>query len=541
MAADMKTERQRKPVIAQRTPVQPAARKGRRRWRLGVALATLALLVWLLPAILAHTPLMGWAVNNFAGLNGTAEIQSASLGWFSPVAATGIAVKDKQGKTVLSLASLSGDRTLAAILCDYTNLGRFHLSGLKLSVVLRDDGSNVEDLLANYLAPKQAPQPAKASAGFALGVDVADGSVSVADQAIGQSWQVNKLAVSVDLPKDPAAPLAVQASIELPDAPGAVSPRLATLAGGLKWASAGGEATLKIEQFPLAVLRPLATRLISRGTTPSGRLSSDVRASWGGKDGNNGVSGSVNVDGFSLAMPAALGTDLVQLDRFQTAAQASWQADRVDIQKASVDCDLCSASLVGTIPLGQKGGFSLSSLIRQRQELSGRLDLARLARMLPATLHLKQNMRIDSGQVEMTLSSQPQQQGAVWQGKLGTTPLSATADGRQIAWQQPLSAVLEAHEHAPRAGRGQPRLPVRFPPRPRRRHARRLHRRAQPEPQPTRRPPGAVPQSRWSSVGRPGQRQRDLETDATTIRRRRPVPAGRLPVGDEQSAGLARG
>ena len=114
---------------------------------------------------------------------------------------------------------MSGDRSLAAILCDYTNLGRFHLYGLKLSVVLRDDGSNVEDLLANYLAPKKAPQPAKPSAGFALGLDIVDGSVTVADQTIGQSWQVSKLAVSLDLPKDPAAPLAVQASIELPDAP----------------------------------------------------------------------------------------------------------------------------------------------------------------------------------------------------------------------------------------------------------------------------------------------------------------------------------
>ena len=184
--------------------------------------------------------------------------------------------------------------------------------------------------------------------------------------------------------------------------------------------------------------------------------------------------GGVNLEGFSLAMPAALGTDLVQLDRLQTAAQASWQADRVDIEKASVDCDLCSASLVGTIPLGQKDGFSLSSLIRQRQELSGRLDLARLARMLPATLRLKQNMRIDSGQVQLTVTcgagvspavqpGRPQQQGAVWHGQLDTT--AAERHGRRTADRLAAADLGGAGRprHAPRAGRGQPRLPVRFP------------------------------------------------------------------------------
>ncbi len=221
MPAATMIERPRKPVTQQRTPPQSAPQKPRRHWRLWGGLVALALLVWLLPAIAAHTPLLGWAVNKFAGLNGTAEIQSASLGWFSPVAATGITVKDKQGKTVVSLNSLVGERSLAAILCDYTNLGRYHLGGLKVSVVLRDDGSNVEDLLANYLAtPSQAPQPASPSASFALGLDVTDGSVAIADQTVGQSWQLSKLAVSLDLPKDPTAPLAVQASIELPECAG---------------------------------------------------------------------------------------------------------------------------------------------------------------------------------------------------------------------------------------------------------------------------------------------------------------------------------
>ena len=142
----------------------PSARpvQKRRRWRLLTTLAVLAVFVWLLPMIVANTPLLPWIVKQAtAELNGSATIQSASLGWFSPVGATGIEVRDKDGKSVVSIASLNGDRPLVAILCDYTNLGTFRLVGTKVSAVLRDDGSNVEDVLAKYLAPTKKKEKEK--------------------------------------------------------------------------------------------------------------------------------------------------------------------------------------------------------------------------------------------------------------------------------------------------------------------------------------------------------------------------------------------
>ena len=65
---------------------------------------------------------------------------------------------------------------------------------------------------------------------------------------------------------------------------------------------------------------------------------------------------SLALDGFALASPALLHSDVVQLERLQAGCQASWQTDRIDIEKSSLDCDLGNASLAGTIPLGQKTG-----------------------------------------------------------------------------------------------------------------------------------------------------------------------------------------
>ncbi|MEN6449962.1 MAG: hypothetical protein ABFC96_05695 [Thermoguttaceae bacterium] len=432
------------PIGPQKTSGTPAPKKKLTwRWRLAIIATVLVIVVWLLPPIVARTPLIGWAINKFGGLNGTAEIQSVSLDWFSPVAATGIKVKDKHGKTVASVASLSGERSLASIALNYTNLGRFHVRSPKLAVVVHDDGrSNLEELLANYLEPKKPePEKKKSSTSFAVSLDVKDGSVTVVDETMGRTWEVSKLAASFDMPKDVAMPIVAQASIALD----AANPP-ATLAAGLKWAPTGGEATVKIDQFPLAILRPVANRLVSRGTTLAGRLSTDVRASWGGKEGKNGLLGQLNVADFSFACPALFSADTVQLGRLQTSLQAAWQSDRLDIEKASLDCDVATATLVGVIPLGGSDGISLTAIIRQRQELGGQLDLAGLARMFPATLGLKKDTRIDSGTVQWTLSSRPTQQGAVWHGQLDTTALSATSGGRQIAWQQPINAVLDAHE-----------------------------------------------------------------------------------------------
>ena len=79
-------------------------------------------------------------------------------------------------------------------------------------------------------------------------------------------------------------------------------------------------------------------------------------------------------------------TDVLQLASLQADCHASWQADRLDIEKSSIQCDVGNASLTGTVPLGGKDGFSLTAIAHQRQEFSGSVDLAELAQMLPATL-----------------------------------------------------------------------------------------------------------------------------------------------------------
>ena len=200
----------------------------------------------------------------------------------------------------------------------------------------------------------------------------------------------------------------------------------------------------------------MAQSLIGRylpQTKLDGRLKCDAHALWSG-DGNNAkmtIQGSIDADQFLFAS-SALGTDSVQLPQIHAAGQVTQSAKQLTIEKAVFQCDLGDFTVTSTMNLqGQGKDFAVASILHQRHDLAGRVDLARLAAMLPNTLHIRKETQITSGQVQLALSSQPQanadsQNAAVWHGQIEADNLVATDHGRQFAWVKPISLTLDAHD-----------------------------------------------------------------------------------------------
>ena len=158
-------------------------------------LATLAVVLWLLPTVIAKTPMFPWILNiATADLNGSVTVKSASLGWLSPIEVHDIEVKDKGQDR--ARGGFGRRRPPAG--SDPLQLfqpRQVHLKDTKPSVVMRDDGTNVEDMLAKYLAPKEKPSSTKIS----LAVEIIDGNMSVTDVLTGLVCQVQKLSVKFDM------------------------------------------------------------------------------------------------------------------------------------------------------------------------------------------------------------------------------------------------------------------------------------------------------------------------------------------------------
>ncbi|MHC4177800.1 MAG: DUF748 domain-containing protein, partial [Planctomycetota bacterium] len=429
----------------------PAPRPARRRrWRLLGVVLTLATLLWFTPAFVAHTPLLHWILASLAAeLNGTVTVQSASLGWFSPIAARDIEIRDANGKPVLQAPNLAGNKSLVAILANRSKLGQFRIERPKLTVVLRDDGSNVEDLLAEYLAPREEPSEVD------VALQIVDGSVSVSDQGSGRTWRIEKLQLTLSKSAGAGGTLKLETSATMPDPqhPGRFAAGLTMRqhdAEGRPPANSG-ELTIESDDVPLAMLRSLIGRFAPQ-TQVSGRLGCKAHTQWnGGAAGKTVAEADVTGEDFALSAPW-LGSDRLQLGRLHAACQISQHEDRLEIKQSSVDCDVGSVSLSGALDLAkQRSGPLLTSLLQQTYEIDGRIELARLAQMLPGTLRIRQGTQITSGQVELALSSRrnaqgPDAKGMVWQGRIEARDLKARYHDRQLSWEQPILLTLAAHE-----------------------------------------------------------------------------------------------
>ncbi|MEN6557525.1 MAG: DUF748 domain-containing protein [Thermoguttaceae bacterium] len=449
MAAQRNPERS-PPVESPRPKAKATASKRRKNWPWWLFLTLVVLVVWLAPAVVAHTPLISWGLKQAtADLDGAVSIGGASLGWFSPIEVQNVELKDRDGATVLTAASLESRRWLIGLLWNHANLGRFYLNEPKLSLAVRDNGSNVEDLVAKYLtetpSPKATEKGSASSTSWRVALEISGGELALLDQRTRRTWTAKNLKAAFEMLDGMDGPMQAEIAGQLPD-----GANIGSLSANLKISKlSGGDGAVKLHAkgVPLEMFRAVASRF-APGTTLSGRLSSELDVAWGGASSDaNRMKASVQIDAGSFASPS-LQTDVVRLERFRGACQANWRAGRVEIQPSSVECDLGRASLSGVVSWNEKTGFFTEDLSRLQGQLDGRIDLARLAHMMPATLRLRRQVDVQSGQVQVALVGQSTPEGMKWRAHIDADRLAAVASGRSIAWRQPLSLRLEAHQSA---------------------------------------------------------------------------------------------
>jgi hypothetical protein len=435
---------------AKQAKVQP---KRRRRFRLifWMPLLLFFLLLGLAPALVSWTPLGPWLVNRFAPINGSVEIGSLSVGWFSPVSASDITLRDAQADTVVEVASASGDKTLVQLILNHSDLGHFDIEGPKLNLVLRDNGSNLEDVLAPLL---NGGSENSAPPSVSVAVKIADGSATIDDQTGGHKYQINSVAADAAWDSSGQQPLTAEGSVKLVDAnrTAAVTFSLTTqndadAAGTL----AGGHVTCQIGQLPLDVVEPILRRRVA-GAQLAGSLSANLDCSWGGGSQHDEVSVQGQIDATDLLLTAAaLGRDRIEMAKLSVPCQIVGTSKELRIDKLLVDCDLGQVSLTGKIALADfAAGNVLTAVAHEACQLTGKLDLVRLAALLPDTLRIRPGTQVTAGELGISLTSQPaaadQAPGMSWSGKIETSDLEAVADGAQFKWQQPLSVEFQAHD-----------------------------------------------------------------------------------------------
>src|SRR5262245_61204099 len=146
---------------------KPTQRRPRSRlfWlvsRLFVLLLILGVLAYFAPVIIASSGL--WKQILAVGSPEIAkqvDAKSLQLTWLSPIEVRGLVVRDLAGQSLAEVTLIKSRKPLLAIALNPSNVGTFDIDQPRAKIVLRQDGSNVEDLLAKLPKSQGKPQATK--------------------------------------------------------------------------------------------------------------------------------------------------------------------------------------------------------------------------------------------------------------------------------------------------------------------------------------------------------------------------------------------
>jgi hypothetical protein len=433
--------------------------------RLLVVLILLAVLLGFAPWILSATglwkPILAWAAPDVAG---KVEIASLKLGWISGIDASGIVVRDPAGQTLAQIDRVASRKTLLEIVQNRQNLGTFDATAPKINVVLRADGSNVEDFLASL--PKSG---SSGPVGFGLTLNA--GQVTLDDQVAGRKWQLDKLTLDLAWPAAAAEAKTGKFSAALQPIDGSrLAPREASnsrselptvgeLAAEFSWqpsqqsAVGAGQAQVRLGGAATEVAEGALRRFVA-DIRPQGPLTVDATFTWAdeGKS-HHAVVKQLAAPQFSLAAPDFLSGDAISLAINSGSADVELAAGKLTIKGLALDSNLVQLSGRGSAEMSTLSPSALVASLSAaggtgEVDLSGQIDLAELTRQLPGTLRLREGTEITSGVVRASVASKLDQGERRWQGSIKTVDLRATNAGRPIVLDQPLAVSFQLRQTA---------------------------------------------------------------------------------------------
>jgi hypothetical protein len=427
----------------------PPLRRKRRAPLVLVALVVAA--VWFAPVIVAKTPLapslLRWV---FADVDVKARIERVSLGWFSPIVVEGLDLRDATGGPLFSVRRLTGEKRLFSWLLNRQDLGVIRFESAHGQVEFLDESTNFEAAFAAWLAtegPQRSLFEWLASAGLhSFEVEVADAALVCIDERTQRRCTFDRLNASAKfLSPSEGIRARLRAVCEQDQRRSAID-ATCDLIPTEKDSSASQPSRILLESEALPIwLAGAALRRLVPGLEMDGQLASSIDGQWHSINGGP-VQATLKADCVAKSLyctAAALSGDQVRLTEVRLPLDVSWRDQQLQVAQARLDSEVGRVSFTGT--LDPALGW-IDSLRRKPYHLTGHVDLARLAGMLPHTIHVRDDTRITAGVVDLVLNADAKHEGLVWQGKLETSQLTALSGGQTFSWERPVLLTFEAHE-----------------------------------------------------------------------------------------------
>lgn len=392
-----------------------------------------------------------WPRLRLRGFTEKIRVERASLSWWGPVVLTNVELYAPDGKVFAKVASYREDRSVWDMLFHRYNPVQIQLDSPQITVLIRPDGSNVEDAMAPVLAYPRHPRRHRT-------IEVIDGAVRATDAASGRTAAWEHVSLHATIEREGPALRQLTLSAELADAPEAkplnVTFARPEMAQGTDSAHPRWEVTLDAGNLPLTAFGPVLTR-IAPDLDFSGTITAHLRVQSGG-DGSLPVSLRLGGDwqltspDLTVNWPRWLGDDRLTLG--ETSFDGGFSLDKAvcRVKGFKVLTDVCRLEGNGAFSLDDFTGVQNESRDEgqhpeTRFDLSGDLDLVRLAKILSHTLPRREGAELTEGKVSLKVSNRLREGSSQWTGRVGTTKLAALVGGEPVSWDEPLNLTFDAH------------------------------------------------------------------------------------------------
>ncbi|TWT38336.1 hypothetical protein [Blastopirellula retiformator] len=416
------------------------SRGGSWRW---IALILLVAGLYLLPSIIAMTPLLGIVVASATGdINGKASVGSASLGWMSATTLRNVTLADTEGNVVASIEELKTSKSLLSLMMSQRDLGVVEILRPSADIVVSPGTSNIEAILfppAEYEAVEE--EVAAATDPVALpkmNLTIREGTIEIRETTSDDQWSLDDFAADFNSTATAEGGLAqgftLQTAVKQAEQTGQLQAQ-----GNLT----AEEAVVDViaTNVPLGLAQAIATRLETELRT-QGKLDGKLRLAQSAE--GNTVSGDMQAVFGGISWPQVLGPKPVSNGQVAFRGKLLHGGGRLQAEEVAVTTDF-GANFVadGDVPISQLTDFTALPVAASEQawRVGGTVDLEKMSAKFPQLMRLREDAVIQSGQAVFQLSHDPQQPGLIT--AIGNvSDVGAVVSGQAVAWDDPLSVDL---------------------------------------------------------------------------------------------------
>lgn len=406
-------------------------------------------LLWFAPTIVVNSSLKSTILHQATeGFEGQISTGYISAGWLSPIVVNDVVAQDKQGQPILLASTARTKNSLLSLIIDPNHVGVIRIDKPKLQLVLKENTSNLEEAIKPLL-----DRPASDTGPIDVTIELVDGTVSALDETTGRKWAAAGINAALQSHGHDAKLAAhVEANVTGEDTrPGSLVADITWQqppAGSPAWLGSGN-LTAEIRRFDLRVVEAVLRRA-APGISLTGWLGGDARIDWS-QDGETVKLESIAVEQLQLVAPQWLGPDHVSLENTTVQGRVSRQGQSWQVTDLAMASDVASLRVEGRGVTSASPGENLSMLLadvwqRGEYQVAGNVDLAKLARILPNTLRIRESVQLTSGRISGTVAAVQGSEGSQWKAQITTADLAGTHDGLPIRFDEPVELSLTARQ-----------------------------------------------------------------------------------------------